>query len=103
MVAIPVDPFVDAVMVAFVLATTEPAVTVKVAVRAPAANITDTGTLATATLLDESVTTFPPTGALLESVMVPVVVPRLATLGVAKVTLDTFGPKILSMDLSLTP
>jgi hypothetical protein len=98
-----VDPLVDAVMVAFVLATTVPAVTVKVAVLAPAATVTETGTLATAALLDASVTTLPPVGALLESVTVPVVVPRLTTDVAANVTLDIFGPKILSVDLSLTP
>jgi hypothetical protein len=102
-VAVPVEPLVDAVMVAFVLAATVPAVTVNVAVRVPAATVTDTGTLATAALLDESVTTFPPVGALLESVTVPVVVPRLATLVGAKVTLDTFGPNMLSVDLSFAP
>jgi hypothetical protein len=102
-IAVPVDPLVDAVIVAFVLATTVPAVTVNVAVRAPAATVMETGTLATAALLDESVTTFPPTGALIESVTVPVVVPRLATFALANVTLDTFGPRMLSVDLSFAP
>ena len=101
--AVTVDPSVEAVMVAFVLATTVPAVTVKVAVRAPAATVTETGTLATAASLDERITTFPPTGALLERVTVPVVVPRLATLVAANVTLDTCGPRMLSVDLRLTP
>jgi hypothetical protein len=101
--AVPVEPLVDAVMVAFVLAATVPAVTVNVAVRAPAATVTETGTLATAALLDERLTTLPPTGALVERVTVPVVVPRLATLVAAKVTLVTFGPRMLSVDLSFAP
>ena len=102
-VAVPVDPLVVAVMVATVLATTVPAVTVNVAVLVPAATVTETGTLATAALLDERVTTLPPVGALVESVMVPVVVPRLTTDVAANVTLDTFGPRMPSVDLSLIP
>jgi hypothetical protein len=102
-VAVPVDPLAEAVMVAFVLGTTEPAVTVNVAVRAPAATVTETGTLATAALLDERLTTLPPTGALVERVTVPVVVARLATDAAANVTLDTLGPRILSVDLSFAP
>ena len=102
-VAVPVDPFVVAVMVADVLAVTEPPVMVNVAVFVPAATVTETGTLATAALLDERVTTLPPTGALLESVTVPVVVPRLTTDAAANVTLDTFGPRMLSVGLSFAP
>ena len=102
-VAVPVDPLVVAVMVADVLAVTEPAAIVNVAVFVPAATVTETGTLATAALLDESVTTLPPIGALVERVIVPVVDPRLATLVDANVTLDTFGPKMLSVDLILIP
>ena len=98
--AVPVELLVEAVMVAFVLATTDPAETVKVAVRAPAATVTDTGTLATAVLLDERFTTLPPTGAFVERVTVPVVVVVLAIDAAAKVTFDTFGPRILSDDLS---
>ena len=100
---VPVELLVEAVMVAFVLATTVPAVTVKLAVRAPAATVTETGTLATAPLLDERFTTLPPTGALVERVTVPVVVVVLAIDAAAKVTLVTLGPRILSVDLSLTP
>jgi hypothetical protein len=103
MVAVPVDPFVVAVIVALVFAFTVPAVIVNVAVRVPAATVTDTGTLATAELLDERLTTFPPTGALVDRVTVPVVVPRLATLDAANVILETFGPKMLIVDLSLMP
>ena len=103
MVAVPVEPFVVAVIVAFVLAITVPAVIVNVAVRVPAATVTDTGTLATDALLDERVTTFPPTGALVERVTVPVVVVVLAIDAAANVTLVTFGPRMLSVDLSLTP
>jgi hypothetical protein len=102
-VAVPLELLVEAVIVAFVLATTEPAVIVKVAVRAPAATVTETGTLATAALLDERLTTLPPTGALVERVTVPVVVVVLAIDAAAKVTLDTFGPRILSVDFSFAP
>jgi len=102
-VAVPDDPLVVAVIVAAVFAATVPEATVKVAVLAPAATVTETGTLATAALLDESVTTLPPVGALLESVTVPVVVPRLTTEVAANVTLAIFGPRMLSVDLSLTP
>ena len=103
MVAVPLELFVVAVMFALVLALTVPAVIMKVAVRVPAATVTDTGTLATLALLDESVTTLPPTGALVERVIVPVVVPRLATLDAANVILETFGPRMLIVDLSLIP
>ena len=103
MVAVPLDPFVVAVMVALELAFTVPAVTVKVAVRVPAATVTETGTLATAALLDERLTTFPPTGALVDRVTVPVVVVVLAMDADANVTLVTFGPRMLSVDLSFAP
>ena len=102
-VAVPVDPFVVAVIVALVLAVTVPAVTGNVAVRAPAGTVTDTGTLAIVELLDVSVTTLPPTAALDESVTVPVVVVALVSDPVANVTLDTFGPKMLRVDLSFAP
>ena len=102
-VAVPVEELVVAVMVAAVLAVTEPAVTVNVAVFVPAATVTETGTLATPTLLDERLTTLPPVGALVERVTVPVVVPRLTTDAAANVTLETFGPRILSVDLSFAP
>jgi hypothetical protein len=102
-VAVPVDPLVVAVIVATVFAATVPAATVKVAVLAPAATVTETGTLATTELLDERFTTLPPTGALVDSVTVPVVVPRLLTDALATVTLVTFGPRILRVDLSLAP
>ena len=101
--AVPVLPFVVAVMVAFVFAFTVPAVIVNVAVRVPAATVTDTRTLATAALLDESVTTFPPTGALVDRVTVPVVVVVLAIDADANVTPFTFGPRIPSVDLSFAP
>ena len=103
MVAVPLDPFVVAVMVALVFALTVPAVIVNVAVRVPAGTVTDTGTLATAALLDERVTTLPPTGALVDRVTVPVVVVVLAIDADANVTLVTFGPRIPSVGLSLTP
>ena len=103
MVAVPLELFVVAVMVAFVFAFTVPAVIVNVAVRVPAATVTDTGTLATLALLDERLTTLPPTGALVDRVIVPVVAVVLAMDEAARVTLVTFGPRILSVDLSLTP
>ena len=103
MVAVPLEPFVVAEMVALVLAFTVPAVTVNVAVRVPAATVTETGTLATAALLDERVTTFPPTGALVDRVTVPVVVVVLAIDVATNVTLVTFGPRMLSVDLSFAP
>jgi hypothetical protein len=102
-VAVPLDPFVVAVMVALVLALTVPAVIVNVAVRVPAGTVTETGTLATDALLDESVTTFPPTGALVDRVTVPVVVVVLAIDADANVTPVTFGPRIPSVDLSFAP
>lgn len=103
MVAVPLDPFVVAVMVALVLAFTVPAVIVNVAVRVPAATVTETGTLATDALLDERLTTLPPTGALVDRVTVPVVVVVLAIDADASVTLVTLGPRMLSVDLSFTP
>ena len=103
MVAVPVELLVVAVMVALVFAFTVPAVIVNVAVRVPATTVTDTGTLATLALLDERLTTLPPTGALVDRVTVPVVVVVLAIDVAANVTLVTFGPRMLSVDLSLTP
>jgi hypothetical protein len=102
-VAVPVLPLVVAVIVALVLAFTVPAVIVNVAVRVPAATVTDTGTLATAKLLDERLTTLPPTGALVDKVTVPVVVVVLAMDADANETLVTFGPRMLSVDLSFAP
>ena len=103
MVAVPLELFVVAVMVALAFALTVPAVIVNVAVRVPARTVTDTGTLATAGLLDERVTTFPPTGALVDRVIVPVVVEVLAIDADASVTLVTLGPRMLSVDLSFAP
>ena len=103
MVAVPFELLVVAVIVALVLTATVPAVTENVAVRVPAATVTATGTLATAELLDARATTFPPTGALVDSVTVPVVVLVLAIDADASVTLVTFGPRIPSVDLSFAP
>jgi len=102
-VAVPVLPLVVAVIVALVLEFTVPAVIVNVAVRVPAATVTDTGTLATAALLDERLTTLPPTGALVDKVTVPVVVVVLAIDADANETLVTYGPRMLSVDLSFAP
>jgi hypothetical protein len=102
-VAVPFEPFVDAVIVTEVFAATVPAVIVNVAVRDPAGTVTLTGTVATPTLDELSVTTLPPTGALVESVTVPVVVAVDATFALTTVTAVTFGPRIESLDLTLTP
>ena len=101
--AVPLEPFVDAVIVTAVFAATVPAVIVNVAVRVPAGTVTLTGTVATAVLDDVSVTTLPPTGAFVDSVTVPVVVAVDAMLALATVTDVTFGPRIESVDLTLTP
>jgi hypothetical protein len=101
--AVPVEPFVDAVIVTAVFAATVPAVIVNVAVRDPAGTVTLTGTVATPTLDELSVTTLPPTGALVESVTVPVVVAVDAMLALATVTDETFGPRIDNVDLTLMP
>ena len=102
-VAVPVEPFVAAVIVTAVFAATVPAVIVKFAVFDPAGTVTLTGTDATPVLDELSVTTLPPTGALVESVTVPVVVAVDAILAFARVTAVTFGPRIERVDLTLTP
>jgi hypothetical protein len=101
--AVPVEPFVDAVIVTEVFAATIPAVIVNVAVRDPAGTVTLTGTVATPVFDELSVTTLPPTGAFVESVTVPVVVAVDATFALATVTDVTFGPRIESVDFVLTP
>jgi hypothetical protein len=100
---VPVEPFVAAVIVTAVFAATVPAVIVNVAVLEPAGTVTLTGTVATPVLDELSVTTLPPTGALVESVTVPVVVAVDAMLTFASVTAITFGPRIDRVDLTLTP
>ena len=101
--AVPVEPFVPAVIVTAVFTATVPAVIVNVAVLKPAGTVTLTGTVATPVFDEVSVTTLPPTGALVESVTVPVVVAPDAMLALAAVTDMTFGPRIESVDLTLTP
>jgi hypothetical protein len=102
-VAVPLEPFVDAVIVTAVFAATVPAVIVNVAVRDPAGTVTLTGTVATPVLDELSATTLPPTEALVDSVTVPVVVAVDATFALATVTAVIFGPRIESVDLTLTP
>ena len=102
-VAVPLEPFVDAVIVTAVFTATVPAVIVNVAVFAPAGTVTLTGTVATPVLDELSVTTLPPTGAFVDSVTVPVVVAVDATFALATVTDVTFGPRIDNVDLTLTP
>ena len=102
-VAVPLEPFVDAVIVTEVFEATVPAVIVNVAVRDPAGTVTLTGTVATPVFDELSVTTLQPTGALVESVTVPVVVAVDAMLALATVTDVTFGPRIGKVDLTLTP
>ena len=94
---------VDAVIVTAVFAATVPAVITNVALLLPAGTVTLTGTVATPVLDELSVTTLPPTGALVESVTVPVVVAVDAMLTFASVTAITFGPRIERVDLTLTP
>jgi hypothetical protein len=53
----------EAVILAWLLAATERAVTVKVAYIIPAGTVTEAGTVATAVLLLERLTTTPPVGA----------------------------------------
>ena len=102
-VAVPLEPFVDAVIVTEVFAATVPAVIVNVAVRDPEGTVTLTGTVATPVFDELSVTTLPPTGAFVDSVTVPVVVAVDAMLALATVTDVTFGPRIDNVDLTLTP
>jgi len=60
------------VIVEFAVVAVEIVVTVKLAVDEPEETVTETGTVATAVLLLVSVTTAPPTGAMLVSVTVSV-------------------------------
>ena len=92
-VAVPLEPFVDAVIVTAVFTATVPAVIVKFAVFDPAGTVTLTGTEATPALDELSVTTLPPTGAFVDSVTVPVVVVTDAILALATVTAVNFWPK----------
>ena len=102
-VAVPLEPFVVAVIVTAVFAATVPAVIVNVAVFDPAGTVTLTGTVATPVLDELSVTTLPPTGAFVDSVTVPVVVAVDATFALATVTDVTLGPRIDNVDFTLTP
>ena len=72
-------PFKAAVMVTDWVLVTEPAVTVKLAVEAPAATVADAGVVM-AELLSDSVTTEPPVGAAADNVTVHVELAPAATL-----------------------
>jgi len=88
-VAVSGFPSLVAVIVAVALAVTAVVVTVKVAVVAPAKTVTDVGTVAAA-LLDDNVTTVPPVGAALFSVIVAVEeTPPVTVLGL-RTRLPTF-------------
>src|SRR5713226_2615208 len=78
-------------MVALVEALTGIVVTVNVALVAPAATVTLTGTVAAAVLLLDSVTTAPPPGAAPVSATVPCVVFPPVRLVLASVTEDMVG------------
>jgi len=70
-------------MVADAFAATRLTATLKVAVVAPAATVTDAGTVAAAVLELESVTTVPPAGAAADKVIFPVLdVPPITEVGV---------------------
>ena len=60
--AVPVDPFVVAVIVAVSCDVTATDATKNVAVVCPASTVTEAGTV-TLTLLDDRITTLPPVGA----------------------------------------
>lgn len=82
-------PPLVAVIVTAVTAVTVDVVTVNVAVVAPAATVTEAGTVA-ATLLDASVTTMPPAGAADNKVTVPVLdVPPVTDVGFKATVLST--------------
>lgn len=91
-----VDPRV-AVIVADVAAETAAVVTVNVAVVAPAATVTEVGTVALA-LLDLSDTTVPPVGATADSVTVPVLVAPPATEVGFTVTEESFDATVTARD-----
>jgi len=77
-------------------------VTMKVALVAPAATVTDAGTWATAVRLLVNVTTIPPVGAGPFSVTVPVdEVPPLTVLGIRR-SVDNVGALTVSVALCVT-
>jgi len=76
--------------------------TLKVAVVAPAATVTDAGTVAAAVLELESVTTAPPVGAGAPSVTVPVLLlPATTVVGFSAT--DESGAATVSVAVLLTP
>src|SRR5262245_2261696 len=78
-VAVRVTPPNEPLMTTVLVAAGDPAVTLNVAVVAPAATVTLAGTVATAVSALESVTTAPPAGAAALSVAVPTEVPCAPT------------------------
>ena len=78
-------------MVTTVTAVTALLVMAKVAAVAPAATVTETGTVAAAMLLLVSVTTAPPAGAAAASVTVPVEAAPLVTVGGLSTTDEIVG------------
>jgi hypothetical protein len=100
--AIRVTPLNTADTVTVVLVCTGVVVRVKVAVVAPAATVTVAGTVPAAAL-DESVTVYPPAGAALERVTVPVEeVPPITDVG-AKVIAVSTGAVIANFALADEP
>lgn len=91
-VAVLVMPPNAPVIVTGVEALTAVVVTLKFALVAPAATVTLAGTLATAPLLLDSVTTAPPAGAAPVNVAVPCDAPPPATLVGLSAMLDSEGP-----------
>ena len=88
-------PFIDAVIEAVPTAT---AVTVNVALDAPAGTVTVGGTVATAALLLASARLTPPAGATAASVTVPCPLPPAATLVVLSATADMAVVDVAAVD-----
>jgi hypothetical protein len=90
-------------MVTDVEEATPKVVTVKVAVEAPAATVTDAGTVAAAVFEEESVTAAPPAAAMPVSVTVPVELVPPSTLAGARVTDVSAAGVTVSVAVWVTP